>query len=404
MIDPRFIDPDLDDRSTLVWRGAALLVVLLLVGCFVLAIGRGVFADDVRVSADVDDIGGSLTEGADVKLRGVIVGKVSGIEARGDGVRLTLTVGVDAAKGVPHGVRARILPASVFGTSYVDLVARGRATGDALAAGQVIEQDRSSETVELQDTLDSTYRVMKAVRPAELATTLSALAGAMRGRGAEVGDTVETLNTYLGRLDPQIPLVREDLRLLADNLTTLEQVSPDLFDAVESSLVTSRTIVTERAQLTSLLAGGTALVDESDRLLTDTERPLVDAIRQSAVVVDALYDERAGISGGFESFTGFARKASGTFDAGPWMKTNVYIGLGAGTPYTAADCPRFGSAVGDCGGSAPSGIAAPRVPSSVDDALIREMKDRLTALDRDGATTRGGVGELLRRPYVGEAR
>lgn len=403
MIDARLIDPDLDDRGTLVWRGLVLLIVLLVVGGLLLAVGRGTFSDAIEVSADVDDIGGSLTEGADVKLRGVIVGKVSGIAARGDGVRLSLTVDGDEASRMPRGLRARILPASVFGTSYVDLVA----TGDpgTLAAGQVIAQDLRSETIELQDSLDSTYRVMKAVRPAELATTLSALAGALDGRGAQIGETTETLNAYLERLEPHIPLLREDLRLLAGNLETLEEVSPDLFDAVESSLVTSRTIVAERAQLTSLLTGGGALVDETDRLLTDQEQALVDTIRQSAVVVDAMYDERTGMAGGFTSFVEFAHKASKAFDNGPWLNTNVTIGLGDGSPYTAADCPRFGSAAGDnCGGDGASTGQAPAAPSPIDDALVEAMKDRLAALDRAGASRSGGVAELLQRPYLGEAR
>jgi len=401
MIDARLIDPDLDDRSTLVWRGLVLLVVLLVVAVGLLAVGRGVFSDSVKVSADVDDIGGSLTTGADVKLRGVIVGKVSGIASHGDGVRLALTVDGTAAADMPGELRARILPASVFGTSYVDLVATG---GGALKANQVIAQDRRRETLELQDTLDSTYRVMKAVRPAELATTLSALAGALDGRGAELGETTETLNAYLRRLEPEIPLVREDLRLLAGNLRTLEAVAPDLFDAVESSLVTSRTIVAERAQLTSLLTGGGALVDEADRLLTDAEQLLVDAIRQSAIVVDALHDERQGIAGGFTSFVEFAHKASTAFTDGPWLNTDVFIQLGDGTPYSAADCPQFGSAKGDnCGGSTPA-AAAPRSTAPVDGALLKAMRDRLAELDRAGAARSGGVAELLQRPYLEDAR
>ena len=401
MIDARLIDPDLDDRSTLAWRGLVLLVVLLVAGGGLLAIGRGVFSDSVTVSADVDDIGGSLTTGADVKLRGVIVGKVSGIAARGDGVRLDLTVDGTAAADMPGKLEARILPASVFGTSYVDLVATG---GGTLEAGQVIAQDRRRETLELQDSLDSTYRVMQAVRPAELASTLSALAGALDGRGAEIGETTETLNAYLRRLEPQIPLVREDLRLLAGNLRTLEDVAPDLFDAVESSLVTSRTIVAERAQLTSLLTGGGALVDEADRLLTDAERPFVDTIRQSAVVVDALYDQRAGIAGGFTSFVDFAHKASQAFTDGPWLNTSVFIQLGDGTPYSAADCPRFGSAAGDnCGPSTTATDQAPAA-SPVDDALLAAVKDRLAELDRAGAARAGGVAELLQRPYLEDGR
>ncbi|MCW2800688.1 MAG: hypothetical protein JWQ70_2160 [Aeromicrobium sp.] len=402
MIQANFIHRDLDDRGTLVRRAMVLLVVLALVGAFLLAIGRGVFRDDVAVSADIDDIGGSLTTGADVKLHGVIIGRLTSITPHDGGVRLGLALNRGESQQVPRNVEARILPASVFGTAFVDLVPATQPEEGHLVANQVIAQDRSAKTLELQDALDSTYRVMTAVKPAELATTLSAVAEALDGRGAGIGDTIETLNDYLAKVEPQIPLLRQDLRLLASSMTTLADVSPDLLDAVQDSLTTSRTIVDKRAQLTSLIGGGTSLVDEGNRLLTDQERPFVDTINQAAVVVDAMHDERAGISSGFRAFVDFANRASKAFSGGPWMNTNVFIKTGDDAPYTAADCPRFGSAVGDnCPGGA-TGTESLSAPNpDADAALIAQMKSLLGDLDASVAAKPGGVGELLSRPYLG---
>jgi phospholipid/cholesterol/gamma-HCH transport system substrate-binding protein len=405
MIQANFIHRDLDDRGTLVRRAMVLLVVLALVGAFLLAIGRGVFRNDVAVSADIDDIGGSLTTGADVKLYGVIIGRLTSITPHDGGVRLGLAVNRSESKHVPRNVEARILPASVFGTAFVDLVPPAHPDQGHLVADQVIAQDRSAKTLELQDALDSTYRVMSAVKPAELATTLAAVAGALDGRGAEIGDTVETLNSYLAKVDPQIPLLRKDLRLLASSLTTFADVSPDLLDAVHDSLTTSRTIVDKRAQLTSIIAGGTSLVDEGNRLLTDQEQPFVDTIKQAVVVVDAMHDERTGISLGFRAFVDFANRASKAFSGGPWMNTNVFIKTGDDAPYTAADCPRFGSAAGDnCPGGATGVDVSPTPDPDADAALIATMKSLLGDLDANVAANPGGVGELLSRPYLGGSK
>ena len=80
-----FIARDLEQR-----RGIGVLIVLaLLAGGFV-AYQNGMFTSDVSVEAQVDDIGGSLVVGNDVKLRGVIIGKVASIAARDDGVRRRL--------------------------------------------------------------------------------------------------------------------------------------------------------------------------------------------------------------------------------------------------------------------------------------------------------------------------
>jgi virulence factor Mce-like protein len=405
MIEANFIHRDLDDRGTLVRRALVLLVVLALVGAFLLAVGRGMFRDEVAVSADIDDIGGSLTTGADVKLHGVIIGRLTSIAPHDGGVRLGLRLNRDEAKRVPRGVEARILPASVFGTAFVELVAPARAEPGHLVADQVIAQDRSAKTLELQDALDSTYRVMSAVKPAELATTLSTVASALDGRGAEIGDTVETLNSYLAKIDPQIPLLRKDLSLLASSMATFADLSPDLLDAVQDSLTTSHTIVDKRAQLTSIIGGGTSLVDEGDRLLTNQEQPFVETIRQAATVVDAMHDERAGISSGFRAFVEFANRAAKAFSDGPWMNTDVFIKTGDDAPYTAVDCPRFGSAAGDnCpGGGSGLTISTPAGGDS-DAALIAQMTSLLNDLDASVAAKPGGVGELLSRPYLGESK
>jgi phospholipid/cholesterol/gamma-HCH transport system substrate-binding protein len=403
MIEANFIHRDLDDRGTLVRRALVLLVVLALVGAFLLAVGRGMFRDEVVVSADIDDIGGSLTTGADVKLHGVIIGRLTTISPHDGGVRLGLSLDRSESRRVPRDVEARILPASVFGTAFVDLVPPTRGESGHLVADQVIAQDRSARTLELQDALDSTYRVMRAVRPAELATTLSAVATALHGRGAEIGDTVETLNGYLAKVDPQIPLLRKDLRLLASSMTTFADVSPDLLDAVQDSLTTSRTIVDKRAQLTSIIAGGTSLVDEGNRLLTDQEQPFVDTINQAAVVVDAMHDERAGISTGFRAFVEFANRAAKSFSKGPWMDTDVFIKTGDDAPYTAADCPRFGSAAGDNCPGGPTGVTTRTAPDA-DSALVAQLKSLLGDLDASVAAKPGGVGELLGRPYLEGAK
>ena len=402
MIDATLIDPRLDNRAVLLRYALVLLIVVALVATGLLAWGKGMFSDEVRVSAQVDDIGGALAAGADVKVQGVIVGRLASIESRDGGVRLDLVLDAGAASEIPREVTARILPATVFGTSYVDLAVPDKTSEARLAADQVIQQDRRESTLELQDSLDSTYRVMTAVKPADLAVTLGAIAEAVDGRGEKLGATIETLNSFLKRLESQTPLLKEDLALLATNLETFADISPEVLDAVDSGLVTARTIVAKRAQLTSILAGGTALADEADRLLVEQEKPFVETIRQSAVVVDAVFDHRTGIASGFRNFVSFSRKGKGVFSAGPWMATDVIIKTGDDAPYTAADCPVFGPVRGDnCGGA--SAERRTEATAQDDAALLGRIRGMLSGLD-ESVPTDGGVGQLLIGPYVGDVR
>lgn len=399
------IDPDDPGRAVLVRRGLVLVVLLVLVGAALAAVSRGALADDTTAHALVDDAGGSLVPGSDVKLDGVIVGRVTSItqepgttaEGGDPSVRIDLRIDERHARGVPAQVTARVLPATVFGTTYVDLV-RPRSERGALRAGSAIEQARDAETLELQDTLDSSYRILTAVEPAELSATLGALATALDGRGEQLGGTIETVSGYLGRLEPRLPLLREDLQLFAQNMTTLAETSPQLLDATRNALVTSRTIVQKRAQLTTLISGSNALVGEGRRALDAVGDPFVEALDGAAVVVDAMYDERAGLPDSFTSFVDFAAKQAETFSQGSYMSTNVFIKTGDDAPYTASDCPTYGTARGPrCGGSPGSTDSGTSAATPDDDALVAELRGMLDALE---AAPQGGVAELLGRPYL----
>ena len=354
------VDPSVRQPAVLLRRAAAAIVIAVVLSSAVLAYGKGMFFDRIQVSAVVDDAGGALTSGSDVKSRGVIIGEVTSISTDGERVRIGLDVAGRHARDLPRDVKARILPATVFGTTFVDLVASPDAEASAagLRQGQLIQQDKSVETVELQDTLDSTDRVLSAIDPAELSTTLSRLAGAVEGRGAKLGSTLETLDGYLARLEPHLPLLQEDLRLLGINLQVLAETAPDVLKALDDSLTTTRTITDKRDEFTTSLTRAHTLVDTADEFLRDEKKQIVVTLKNTAVTFDALFDHRTGVAGGFQSFVTFGERASKGFSDGPFLHTDVYITTGGDVPYTAADCPQFGSAKGDNCGSA-AGEPAP---------------------------------------------
>ena len=124
----RRLDPT---RNELALRGlVTVAVIALLLGILQLRTS-GAWGGPPKVAADLRNAGGSLAPGSDVKLRGSVVGRVTGIE-RGPsgGVRVQMAMDEATLGKVPADVVARILPATVFGTSYVDL----RPTGGAAAS------------------------------------------------------------------------------------------------------------------------------------------------------------------------------------------------------------------------------------------------------------------------------
>jgi phospholipid/cholesterol/gamma-HCH transport system substrate-binding protein len=135
----------------------------------------------------------------------------------------------------------------------------------------------------------------------------------------------------------------------------LADTSPDLLEATDNSLTTTRTIAAKRQELAATLTRSRRLVTTADRFLRDQQEQITVTLANSAVTFDALFDHRSGLASGFRSFVTFAERGSEGFSDGPFLHTDVYIKLGGGGAYTSADCPRYGPAAGDnCGGGGES--------------------------------------------------
>ena len=348
-------------RHELAIRGIAALAVLAVALTFLFLRSTGHLGGPRHVSAELRDAGGSLAGGADVKVRGVIVGRVTGVGPGADGgVRVNILIPQSNLDMVPANVVARILPATVFGTSFVDLVppAGGAASKDALRAGAVIPADKTQGTLELQQALDDIDSLVKAVGPAELASAIGSAAQALDGRGLKLGDTIDVANAYLAKLNPKMPLVREDVRKLADNLELAQQVAPDLFQATNDALMTARTIVDEKASIATLISGGLTLTTQANTFLQQNSAALIRFIDNSARLLDVVYANRhAGITQALLTNKLLDDKLNTVLNHG-FVNSVTTFNLDVPPYYTRADCPRFGAAHGDnCTGSGRVGVS-----------------------------------------------
>jgi phospholipid/cholesterol/gamma-HCH transport system substrate-binding protein len=326
-------------RNDLVARGLILIAFFAALVLLMSASLKGVFADTSNVSTRLDTVGGAIGPGSDVKLGGLIVGRVKSISGGEGGVRLALTMDNKLIDGIPSDVQARILPATVFGTTYVDLTGGHLAGGRHLRAGDVIKQDTSVPTLELQKALDSIDRLIDALGPAELNTALSALAGALDGRGEQLGQTLESLNDLLRKVIPRMPLIRQDLGLLATNLETVGRAAPDLLDAVDDGLYVGAHLVKQKADLTKLLTGGAALVRDTDRFLKANDRKLIRLVSTAVIVSDAFYDGRFGLARTLLAVNHVTGKILTVGNGGPAKVYGTLVDAGRYSYYTRADCP-----------------------------------------------------------------
>jgi phospholipid/cholesterol/gamma-HCH transport system substrate-binding protein len=339
-------------------------LVALTAGALVLTVvwlrASGAVGGPDHVVAQLADAGGSLGSGADVKIRGVIIGKVDEI-SRGPagGVRVGIAVRGNRLDQVPDNVVARILPATVFGTSFVDLVTQGEPSHDALRAGAVIPADTTQGTLELQQALDDIDALVKALGPADLASAIGSVAQALDGRGDQLGTTIDLAADYLARLNPKMPQVREDVRKLAANLELVAEVAPDLLAATDDALVTARTVVSQQAAIATLIRGGTALTTQADEFLRHHRPGLVRFVQNAALLLDVIHANRhAGITGSIQTNRLLSEKVGSVVQHGFINAVTTFL-LDVPPYYTSADCPRVGVARGDnCPGPGRAGAGA----------------------------------------------
>lgn len=341
-------------------RGLLTLLAIVLLLAAVMAKSSGAVGGPAEVTAVLRNAGGSLTKGSDVKMRGVILGRVEEISAAPDGaVQVGISIAEERLERVPANVVARILPATVFGTSFVDLVVHGKPATDHLRGGARIAPDRTQGTLEVQQALDDIDRLVKALGPAQLASAIGATAAALDGHGDDLGSLLDGTDAYLGKLGPRMPLLRSDLRKLAANLQLAADVAPDLLKATNDALTTARTVVAEKAAIAMVISGGTTLTGEADQFLSRNRGQLVRFVHNAALLLDVLYDTRhQAITDALITNHMVAQKLKSTLRHG-FVDTMTKFTTIVPPYYGPADCPRYGVARGDnCGGGALGRVAA----------------------------------------------
>ncbi|GHD86944.1 ABC transporter substrate-binding protein [Streptomyces naganishii JCM 4654] len=369
-------------RMRLRLYGIVFLAVLALLLSLAVAVYQQAFTSVVPITLEADALGNQLDPRADVKLRGLLVGEVRQVHADGTKATLDIALKPQYVPYIPSDVHARLLPKTLFGEKYVDLVAPAAAHDPArpIRAGDVITQDRTKAGIEVQQLMNDLLPLLRTVQPGQLDATLSAFATALEGRGDRIGGNLARVEDYLRRLDPHMPSLREDITRFADVAEVYGDAAPDLMRILRNTVTTSRTIVEKRNQLASALratasVAGTAndfLSENGDRLITlgRVSRPTLELFARYSPEYPCL-------------FQGLVRQEKASEEA--FRGGEMRITLEAVRPqgaYRPGEEPVYGERSGpDC-----RGLPHPRVPGTKP-----HLDDGTSAGDSGGALP-GGAG------------
>ena len=235
--------------------GVAFLLTLVVMVGLAIASFQKRFTPVVLVTLMAERIGNQLQNTSDVKIRGLIVGEVRSITSTGNGASIELALQPDQVANIPVNVSARILPKTLFGERYVDLVIPSVRSPEAIAEGDTIGQDQTLVAIELEQVFDNLLPLLRTVRPEKLAATLNALATALEGRGTQLGDNLVLADRYFAAINPNMPTIQADISGLADLASTYAAAAPDLLRMLKALTTFNTTIVEKQDALAGFLAG-----------------------------------------------------------------------------------------------------------------------------------------------------
>ncbi|HUQ38646.1 MAG TPA: MCE family protein [Acidimicrobiales bacterium] len=239
-------------RATVIKLVAFVAVCLAFTGWLATTIGNITpFQDTYALSATFDDVTGLLPND-NVKVAGVVVGKVRRVELVKGRARVTFAVRDEVT--LPTDTQASIRWRNLLGQRYVYLYPGTAAA--RLASGDHISRTRA--VVDLGELFNRLGPIVKVIDPKEVNAFLQSvtaaldgnegalrtaiddlarLSGALGSRDAAIGRLIENFDTVAGtitRRDAQIRSVLDDLLALAttfnDNTTVLEQAAVELTD------------------------------------------------------------------------------------------------------------------------------------------------------------------------------
>lgn len=268
--------------------GLIFLVVCALFFVTTVAIYHKAFTPVSMVRLETDHVGNQLGAGSDVKIRGVVVGEVRSVSALGDHAAIELALDPDKIGEIPANVSARLLPKTLFGERYVALQMPADPSGQHIEAGDVIAQDRSSSAIELEKVLDDVMPLLQAVQPQKLSATLGAVSTALQGRGEQLGQTLDQLSDYLGKLNPSLPDLTADIKGFANVTDIYNQAAPDFLQALSDLTTTSQTLVDKRQQLSQLFESVTNLSVDLSGFLEVNKNNIIRLTTTAQSTLDVL--------------------------------------------------------------------------------------------------------------------
>jgi phospholipid/cholesterol/gamma-HCH transport system substrate-binding protein len=305
------------ERNKTVIGTVGLLVILLLLFAAFKTDSLPIIGGGKVYSADFSEAAG-LQKTDEVRVAGVKVGKVVGIDLKGDHVVVKMRI-----KGVTLGrlSRADIRIKTVLGRKYVQLVPDGDGTLDTSVH---IPVTRTSAPFDISPAFQQLASTVGGIDSAQLAKSFTTLADDFRNSPADVKASLNGLS----RLSQTIASRDTQLRTLLDRAQGVTSVlagrDQDLVGFLSDADLVLQEVKARREAIHRLLTTTVTLSEQLVGLVRENRANLAPALSSLADVSAVLRKNQDNLDKSLQELAPFVRLFANNLGNGRWFDTYVY--------------------------------------------------------------------------------
>lgn len=264
-------------RGDLVRLLVFVVVTTLATSLLVLTIGNLSFGGTKEYRAVFSDATG-VTKGDDIRVAGVKVGSVSGVEIH-DRTRALVTFEVKDETPVTEATHAAIRYRNLVGQRYISLTER-IGEGTALEDGGTIPVSQTAPALDLTVLFNGFKPLFQALSPTEMNKLSYEIVQVFQGEGG----TLDSLLAHTAGITQTLADRDQVIDSLIDNLNDVLDHVADRDQQLSQLITTFRTLVAGLAQDREAILGSldqiSALSGQTSDLVKGIRAPLVDDLKQ----------------------------------------------------------------------------------------------------------------------------
>lgn len=305
------------DRNTLRLGLAGIAAMVLLMVLAFNASSLPFIGGGDDYSAALTEAGG-LRDGDDVRIAGVTVGKVTGVDLEGSHVRVDFRVTEDVAFGPSTGASVRIK--TLLGEKYVGLEPRG---AGRMRVGAQIPLSRTVSSYDVVTAFSDLTRTTERIDTDQLARSLDVLATEFRDTPENVRGALDGLSRLSTTIASRDEKLRELLRA-ADSVTgTVAEQNAVVDKLIKDADLLVAELETRREAIHTLFTNTSALAEQVTGLVKDNRAELRPALEQLKGVLATLQDHEQDLRDTIRAMAPFTRLFANTLGTGPWFDTYI---------------------------------------------------------------------------------